>query len=175
MYTFNVHTKSKIRPLFSGPWSLSKVMMKPHPQTSTLGPAATFVACVIFEPAQKGTNMVKDGHKLRHSKIKSCKNPAKARNRKVIRGISHTYVFFQGRSIVFQAYQGNNVKAPRTRQDPASLPIARRQPLKGLGLQGSGLLHPVQGKAVKGGGYKVGTTNLEELAFPPREEVLEGG
>ena len=53
--------------------------------------------------------MVKDGHKIRHSKIKSCKNSAKARNRKVMRGIFCTYVFFQGLSIVFQAYQGSNI------------------------------------------------------------------
>jgi len=66
-----------------------------------------------------------------------------------IKGISHTYIFFQSLGVVLQAYQGGNIKAPRTSQDPASLAIVRRQPLKRLGLQGSCLLHPIQREGVK--------------------------
>jgi len=101
--------------------------------------------------------------------------PNKGKEWEVIREVSRTYVFFQGLNIVFQAYQGSSVKASSTRQDPASLMIPRRQLLKRLGLQGSGFLHPIQGKAVQSRGYKVGTANLEKLAFPPREGLLEEG
>ena len=39
--------------------------------------------------------MVRDGYKTKHVKTKSYKNPMKARNRKVMREVSRTYVFFQ--------------------------------------------------------------------------------
>ena len=118
----------------------------------------------IFEPAPKETSMVKDGHKLRHHKI----NHARTQQRRRMGGykeISRTYVFLQGLSVVLQTYQGGNVKTPRPSQDPTSFLVVRRQPLKRPGLQGSCLLHPVQWKAVKGGGHEVGTTNLKELAL----------
>jgi len=111
--------------------------------------------------------MVKDEHQLRHFKIKSCKNLAKARNRKVIREVSRTYVFFQGLSIVFQAYQGSSVKASSTRQDPASLLIPRRQLLKRLGLQGSGLPTQYRGKSSRAEGTRSEQQTLKNLPFHP--------
>ena len=101
---------------------------------------------VVISVVTTGRHFSSHEHKLRH--LKSCKSLAKAGNRKVVREVSRTYVFFQGLSIVFQVYQGINVKASSTRKDPASLLIPRRQLLKRFGLQGSGLPHPIQGKVV---------------------------
>jgi len=55
----------------------------------------------------------------------------------------------------------------------ASFSIVRGQFVQRLGLHGLDLIHPVQGKTVKGRKVVVRTTDFEEFALPPLKALLE--
>ena len=118
--------------------------------------------------------MVKDGHNLRHSKIKSCKNPAKARNRMVIRGISHTYVFFQGSALYSRLIKAAASKPPT----PAKIRQASRSLegnlLRGLDFRALASFTQYRGKPSRAEGTRSEQQTLKNLPFHPVKKCWKG-